>query len=859
MTAPANNAANQADSLALTWAATTGATSYRVQVSTDSNFASTFVVNDSTVTTPTRMVSGLSNGNTYYWRVNAKNSFGTSAFSTRRNFSTLPASAPAAPTLTAPAQAATNQADSLALTWAATTGATSYRVQVSTDSNFASTFVVNDSTVTTPTRMVSGLSNGNTYYWRVNAKNSFGTSAFSTRRNFSTLPASAPAAPTLTAPAQAATNQADSLALTWAATTGATSYRVQVSTDSNFASTFVVNDSTVTTPTRSVSGLSNGNTYYWRVNAKNSFGTSAFSTRRNFSTLPAAAPAVPALNTPAQAAANVAVSSNLTWTASVGATSYRVQLSTDSTFATTLLNDSGLTAVTLAVGPLANATVYYWRVNAKNSFGTSAFSAFRNFTTVTLVAPGAPALNSPANNATNVAVSTNLIWNAVAVATSYHVQLSTDSTFATTLIDDSIATHDTLATSQATGLLANGTVYYWHVSAKNAAGTSAYSTRRAFTTAPAVPAAPILVGPALNATGVTMPTNLVWKTSATATSYNVQLSKDSLFATTVLNDTVTDTTQAVSVANDGSAYYWRVNASNALGASASSSRGHFTVLAKPLAPTLTSPAQGATGVALSTTLTWGTSASATSYRVQLSTDSAFGSTLVDDSNLTVTSQAVGPLPGNTIFYWRASASNAAGASAFSTRRSFNTTLGIPTAPTLLLPAQNATGVAVAPTLTWNASTGATSYRVQVSTDSTFTSTLVVNDSTLTTPTKAVTGLAISTRYYWRVNAKDSLGTSSYSAVRNFMTTSVAGIMPQGFALERLNAGNGDALRFSLPSRGHVDITLFDSQGRMEQKLLDADRDAGSYTLPLPAAKLRGADYFLEFRAEGFHKTLMLHF
>ena len=74
-----------------------------------------------------------------------------------------------------------------------------------------------------------------------------------------------------------------------------------------------------------------------------------------------------------------------------------------------------------------------------------------------------------------------------------------------------------------------------------------------------------------------------------------------------------------------------------------------------------------------------------------------------------------------------------------------TTIGpaAPAAPTLATPANAATGIAVAPTLTWGTVTGAVTYRVQLSTISTF-ATTVADDSTLTVGTKAITGLANST-------------------------------------------------------------------------------------------------------------------
>ena len=92
----------------------------------------------------------------------------------------------------------------------------------------------------------------------------------------------------------------------------------------------------------------------------------------------------------------------------------------------------------------------------------------------------------------------------------------------------------------------------------------------------------------------------------------------------------------------------------------------------------------------------------------------------------------------------------------------------PAPPVLATPANGSTGVATNPTLTWNASTGATSYHLQVSTDPNF-GTTVVDQGGIATTSYTAGGLASSTTYYWHVNASNSGGTSSYSAVWNFTT------------------------------------------------------------------------------------------
>lgn len=100
-------------------------------------------------------------------------------------------------------------------------------------------------------------------------------------------------------------------------------------------------------------------------------------------------------------------------------------------------------------------------------------------------------------------------------------------------------------------------------------------------------------------------------------------------------------------------------------------------------------------------------------------------------------------------------------------------LGIPApppAPALASPANNATNVVTAPTLSWSAPTGATGYHVQIGTNSTFSiGTIMLEDETLTTPSRQV-GLVPSTTYYWRVRAKNATGWGAWSAT-NSLTSS----------------------------------------------------------------------------------------
>jgi subtilisin family serine protease len=198
-----------------------------------------------------------------------------------------------------------------------------------------------------------------------------------------------PVAPVLLAPASAAVNQSLTPTLSWNASSGAVTYDLQVSTTSNFTAA-VQNFTGLTTTSKALTGLANNTIYYWRVSATNASGTSLWSATFFFTTLAAVVPpppattlTVPTLVSPADRASNVSRTPTLTWTASTGATTYRVQVSTNSSFTALVVNQSGVSSTSLAITTaLASRRTLYWRVQAVNGTTTSAWSASRRFTTM---------------------------------------------------------------------------------------------------------------------------------------------------------------------------------------------------------------------------------------------------------------------------------------------------------------------------------------------------------------------------------------------------------------------------------------------------------------------------------------------
>lgn len=201
----------------------------------------------------------------------------------------------------------------------------------------------------------------------------------------------------------------------------------------------------------------------------------------------------------------------------------------------------------------------------------------------------------------------------------------------------------------------------------------------------------------------------------------------------------------------------------------------------PAAPTLISPSNGATSVALTPNLDWSDVSGATSYSVQVSTNSGSSYNVVNQTGLTSSNYSIssGVLSNSTIYYWRVSASNSGGSSSWSSVFSFTTLAAPPTpppAPMLLSPSNGATGASLTPNLDWGDATGAASYTVQVSTNSGFSST-VVNQSGLTSSGYTVPNGVLNngTMYYWRANATNNIGTSSWSSVFNFTTVTLTAV------------------------------------------------------------------------------------
>jgi hypothetical protein len=153
---------------------------------------------------------------------------------------------------------------------------------------------------------------------------------------------------------------------------------------------------------------------------------------------------------PANSVSNVAVNPTLSWSAGYGAASHDVYFGTTSpgTFQT---NQTGTTYI--PPGPLANSTVYYWRINEVNGPNTITGDVW-NFTTVPLsTTPVYPYLTWR-NNPTNSVVVSWLNADAQGDST---VDYGTTSSYGTTV---TVPTVTNCHHVELTGLTAGATYHY---------------------------------------------------------------------------------------------------------------------------------------------------------------------------------------------------------------------------------------------------------------------------------------------------------------------------------------------------------------------------------------------------------------
>jgi photosystem II stability/assembly factor-like uncharacterized protein len=726
----------------LRWLPDSSAISYEYCYdTTNDNACGTTWIN--TGTNPRVTLSGLSYNTTYYWQVRVIDANGTAEANRGSwwRFST------ALRKLT-PSNSANVSLFNLTLTWGTGNDAIRYEYCYdTTNDNACDTTWINTGTNTSVT--LSGLSYNTNYYWQVRVIDATGTheadggvwwSFSSTLRKLS--------------PADAGFAIPLNPILSWEIGSGATSYEYCYdTTNDNACNTTWINTGTNTSVT--LSGLSYNTIYYWQVRVINAHGTTEADWGvwwRFRSTLQKISPT--------NLATGIPLNSTLHWGTGNGAIRYEYCYDTtnDNACDTTWINTGTNTSATLS--GLNYNTTYYWQVRVIDAVGTAEadWGVWWSFSS-------ALSKISPAISATGVPLNPTLTWEAHSSAIRYEYCYKTTSSNTCNVTWSNAGTNTSVTLS---GLSYN-TTYYWQVRIIAASGTTEANlgTWWKFTTMIAPPDPFTKVGPVNSATGISPWPTLSWGASSGATRYEYcyDSSDDNL-----CNGTWNNAGTSTSVLIDrglgyATTYYWQVRAINASGTTAANGDTwwSFTTRIAPPGPfAKTSPANAATGVGINPTLSWNTSARATSYLYCVDTtfdDNCDGTWISSGTNTSVTLSGLSP---NTNYYWQVLAVNVSGTTEadadYGIWSRFATGIDPPSPFTKFTPTNFAAGLAINPTLRWSASDGAAHYVYCYDT---------TNDNTCdgalfgagTNTHVDLVGLSGNTTYYWQVWAVNARGTT----------------------------------------------------------------------------------------------------
>ncbi len=311
--------------------------------------------------------------------------------------------------------------------WAPVTGATQYRIQIDDDScAFGEPIRYNQVTPNTKYIPISNavFTDNTNWCWRVRVEQPLPSGDWSELRQFTKDWSTTGNAPSLLSPAAGATIEFfEAPIFSWSPVVGAADYVLKVGSTPDCGS-LTAYPATLATSYTPYPRLANGS-YYWCVVPRNAASNNGLASEVRQFTVGYAQ--IPQLLEPANSSYPV-YTPVFRWTAVKGAVKYRLQYSTDSSFASKTSVDTTQTTYT-PPGSIPNDQIYHWRVAAL--YGSSSwegpFSDVWNFTKRWY---HKPVLLTPRNNElTNVPLFT---WTPVREAKKYKIQGSFDPGFGTT-------------------------------------------------------------------------------------------------------------------------------------------------------------------------------------------------------------------------------------------------------------------------------------------------------------------------------------------------------------------------------------------------------------------------------------------
>ncbi|WP_186643940.1 fibronectin type III domain-containing protein [Fluviispira vulneris] len=722
-----------------------GNTTYSLQYGTNSASLNQSVASISNA----YLLTGLLDGNTYYYTVTATNPAGTI---TSLMSSSLIINPPSAPTFAGAPLVSSSQ---VTLNWNVAVGAGTLRYTLAKSSKSGGPYE-NVATCTqinalTCSESASSLLAGNSYYYVVYATNEGGDSPFSSEAIALTIP-SIPTGLSLSAPNSSTNN------LSWMGSSGNANvtyniYRSTVSPvdTSNIANKIASLNSTqiaqITTYTDSGPFVEN-TVYYYALTASNSSGTSGASQQKSITS---ALLTASTLTSPSVTSSSI----NLNWTSAAGNANvnyiiYRSLSSSAGNLGSIIYSN------TLSVGAtksytdsaLSENTNYYYTIIANNDRPNSI--GIQSAKTTIITSLGSP-ISLSLQSVTTSSASFNWSMANGNSSVTYRLFRSATSTVNTTIGNEIYSSNS--ATSYTDTSLSASTNYYYAVTVTNGQNTITSSPALQVVTLPNTPSAP-------TASAINRVITLTWAQSPSAgnatITYNVQRYR-------LVGDTPVDVSGCLNITDasrtctdivptaDGLPYYYIVKAVT-LGGNSPSYSAASVVTPVAQFSSFTPTTNITTSPSAQITLNWSGGSGATNFLVYSSTTAGGSAPPAGTATTCTSTPCVLSASVGNIFYYSLVGSNT-GINSTATRTSNEISVTVNDTPITSVVAQTSQV-----TIGWSSVLNATNYKIYYSTSSTagIAGKTLGCDAGLSLSC-TVTGLTNGTQYYFVIAITRSVG------------------------------------------------------------------------------------------------------
>ena len=332
------------------------------------------------------------------------------------------------------------------------------------------------------------------------------------------------------------------------------------------------------------------------------------------------------LSSPVNGEVGVALDTDLTWNAISNATGYFLTVGT-TPGGNDIINNQDVGNVTTFDLPndFSTNTTIYVTIIPYNDLGNATGCTEESFQTETI--PECTTLSSPVNNETEVALDTDLTWNAISNATGYILTVST--TPGGNDIIDNLDVGNVTSFNLPSDLTENTTIYVTIIP-YNEAGNATGCTEESFTTQ-AVPLCTNLISPLNGDIEVPVDTDLIWNAVNGADGYILTV------GTLTGGNDIVDNQDLGNVTSfsfpidfdQGTIVFVTITPYNEAGNASGCAEESFIIEAVPDCTNLISPINGATNVVVNTDIIWDPVFNADGYILTIGT-SPGGSDIINN-------------------------------------------------------------------------------------------------------------------------------------------------------------------------------------------------------------------------------------